>query len=79
MSFAQCPSCGKTVFLKDSQECPNCGVIVETGAAAQPQTSDDNSAAEFPRKSGMSCAVAGMAAAVAIIGAVIFVIMAARN
>ena len=79
MSFVKCPSCEKTVFLKDSGQCPHCGVTLETEAAPQPQATGDNSDTEFPRKSKASCAVVGMAAAVAIIGAVIFVIMVARG
>lgn len=79
MSFVKCPSCEKTVFLKDSRECPHCGVLLETEAAPQPQATGDNSDTESPQKPKASCAVAGIAAAMAIIGAVIFVIMAARG
>lgn len=79
MSFVKCPSCEKTVFLKDSGQCPHCGVILEAEAAAQPQASGDNSATEFPQRSKMSCLVAGIAAAVMIIGMAVFIMMIARN
>ena len=79
MSFVKCPSCEKTVFVNDSGQCPHCGVILEAEAAAQPQASGDNSATEFPQRSKMSCMVAGIAAAVALIGAVVFVIAVARG
>ncbi len=79
MSFEKCPSCEKTVFVKDSGQCPHCGVILEAEAAAQPQASGDNRDTEFPQRSKMSCLVAGMAAAIAIVGAAVFIMLAARG
>jgi len=67
------------VFLKDSGQCPHCGVILEAEAAAQPQASGDNRDTEFPQRSKMSCLVAGMAAAIAIVGAAVFIMLAARG
>jgi hypothetical protein len=54
-------------------------VILEADAAVQPQASGDNSATEFPQRSKMSCLVAGIAAAVMIIGMAVFIMMMARN
>ncbi len=79
MSFVKCPSCEKTVFLKESKQCPYCGVILEAEGAPQPQASGDNEKTEFPQRSKMSCGVAAIAAALAIIGAAVFVIAAARG
>ncbi|MFO7627705.1 MAG: hypothetical protein R6V62_10625 [Candidatus Fermentibacteraceae bacterium] len=79
MSFVKCPSCEKTVFLKDSGQCPYCGATLEAESAPQPQASGDNRDTEFPQRSKLSCLVAGIAAAVALIGAVAFVIAAARG
>jgi len=67
------------VFLKDSGQCPHCGVILEAEAAAQPQASGDNRDTEFPQRSKMSRLVAGMAAAIAIVGAAVFIMLAARG
>lgn len=79
MSFVKCPSCEKTVFLKDSRQCPYCGVILEAEAAVLPQASGDNNDTEFPQRSKMSCVVAGIAAAVVLIGAVFFILTVARG
>jgi len=79
LSFVKCPSCEKTVYLKASQQCPHCGVMLEAEAAPQPHASGDNEKAEYPPKSKMSCLVAGIAAAVTLIGAMVFVIMVARS
>jgi len=54
-------------------------VILEAEAAAQPQASGDNRDTEFPQRSKMSCLVAGMAAAIAIVGAAVFIMLAARG
>jgi len=79
VSFVKCVSCEKTVYLKDSRECPYCGVILEIEASPQPQASGDNEKTEFPQRSKMSCGVAAMAAALALIGVALFVISAGRG
>jgi hypothetical protein len=53
--------------------------MLEAEAAPQPHASGDNEKAEYPPKSKMSCLVAGIAAAVTLIGAMVFVIMVARS
>lgn len=76
MSFVTCPSCGKTAFIKDSGECPNCGVMLEAGTEAGPAPSTGHGEHGTQR---ISCLVAGIAAAVLIMGIAVFVVMAARG
>lgn len=79
MSFATCPSCGKTSFVKETGECPYCGVILEAGPDSGPVPSGDHGVAGSPRNQRLSCLIAGIAATIAIIGAALFVVIAARG